>query len=158
MCAHQARELRTTGAAGVAQIGQHHPAFALGAPGVVKAPQYPADVGITLRIVAVRRKPDLGIGAETLLELRDCGQSRVVHVDHHPEDDQPARYPTPNLPSGSFLVGQGCRKQWNPLTATLRHHACQGDLGVCATAAQVAPAAQGWVDESAQPRASLTWS
>jgi hypothetical protein len=58
-----------------------------------------------MRIVAIRCKPNLGVGTEKLLKLRARAQSRVVHIDRHPEDDHALKIQPPKTRSGSFLSG-----------------------------------------------------
>ncbi len=86
-------------AADVAQIGQQHATLAFVAPGIVEAPQDAADVRVALGVPAVGRKFDLGAGAEKFLDLPDCAEPRLVHVDHHPCDDQPVPSAHPPLPA-----------------------------------------------------------
>jgi hypothetical protein len=106
----QASQLRAAVAAGAAQVAQHHAAFALVALRVVKPRQHAADVLVALVVVraahTVRCEPHLGRRPEKFLQLLDRAQPRVVHVDHHPCDDQLApRFAPTGQPSGSFLVG-----------------------------------------------------
>ncbi len=106
---HQTCHLRPAVATGVLQVPEKYPAFALAAPGVVKPLEHPADMPIPLAVAAARRKLNRRAGTEKLLDLLNRAKPLFVHVDHHPQNDQP----TPPLPSasGSFLVGNTPRVQ-----------------------------------------------
>ena len=90
------------------------------APGIVKALEHPADVGVTLHVVAVSSKCDFGAGAEELLDLFNRAQLGLVHVDHHLGMINPLANSPQIMASGSFLrgntapcsgsylIGQGC--------------------------------------------------
>ena len=91
-------------------VGQHHAAFALVALRVVKPRQHAADVLVALVVSRTahdgRRERHLGRGSEKVLQLLDRAKPCLVHVDHHPCDDQlPLRLLLTGAPSGSFLVG-----------------------------------------------------
>ncbi len=74
-------------------------ALALVAPRVVKPLEYLANVPIPLAVVPGCRKLNRRAGAEKLFDLLKRAKPLFVHVDHHPQDDQP----TPPLPSASSL-------------------------------------------------------
>ena len=104
----QARELRAAVAACASQVGQHHAALAFVALRVVKPRQHAADVRVALVVSPYTRgcERHLGRRLEEFLQLLDRAQPCLVHVDHHPCDDQPTpRYILTGPPSGSFLVG-----------------------------------------------------
>jgi hypothetical protein len=89
-------------AAGASQVGQHHAAFTLVALRVVKPRQHAADVLVAQVVGRTahdgRRERHLGRGSEKVLQLLDRAQPCLVHVDHHPCDDQ--------LPSGSSSLAR----------------------------------------------------
>ena len=87
----QGREPRAAVAACASQVGQHHAAFALVAPRVVKPRQHAVDVRVALVLSPYTRgcERHLGRRLEEFLQLLDRAQPCLVHVDHHPCDDQP---------------------------------------------------------------------
>ena len=53
-------------------------------------------MGVALHITAVRRKRHFRTGVKKLLDLFNRAQLGLIHVDHHPEDDQPTHQFTSN--------------------------------------------------------------
>ncbi len=79
-------------AAGASQVVQHDAALVLAAPRVVKPRQHAADVLVALVVsrTARRRRCERHLGrcSEKFLQLLNRAQPCLVHVDHHPCDDQ----------------------------------------------------------------------
>src|ERR1035437_5180641 len=65
---------------------------------VVKPLENPADVPVPFAVVPGRRKLDGSTGAKKLFDLFNRTNPLFVHVDHHPQDDQPT-YPSPSASS-----------------------------------------------------------
>ena len=59
--------------------------------------------GVALLISRVRREAKLVAAVKKCLYLHDRAQPGLVHVDHHPEDDQPNPAKPKTIPPGSFL-------------------------------------------------------
>ena len=79
----QSGDLGAAVAAGVLQVTQQHATVMPAAPGVVKALEHPADVGVSLHVVAVGRKRNVCTGGKKLLDLFYRAQLGLIHVDHH---------------------------------------------------------------------------
>lgn len=77
---------RRTIALGQRNLGQ---AVALAAPRVVEPLENPADVPLPFVVVPGRRKHDGRASAEKFFDLFNRANPLFVHVDHHPQDDQP---------------------------------------------------------------------
>ena len=74
---------------GVAQIVQHDARFLPISPGAVKTFGHPTDVPVALRVAALGRGPDSGMGTGENANLFNCRLTTFIHVDHHSWDDQP---------------------------------------------------------------------
>ena len=74
---------------GLLQIAAQDATPLLGTPRIVKPLEYPAALRVTLRVFADRRRLDRRAAPEKILDLLNRAQSRFVHVDQHPLDDQP---------------------------------------------------------------------
>jgi hypothetical protein len=99
---YQPSDLGAAVATGAAQVRQDHPALAFAALTVLKALQDTADVLVALAIAVCDNsracKADLGGCVQKLLQLRNRAQLCLVHVDHHPCDDQADSSSVSNLP------------------------------------------------------------
>jgi hypothetical protein len=130
-------ELGAAVVAGVLQVAQQDTTIMLVAPGVVKAFEYAADVGVALYVAAVGCKCDFGTGGQELFDLFNRAKLGLIHVDHHLWMINPlAKSPqitasgsslvgNTGLRSDSYLIGQGsCRDS----TVNVRHRS--GSVGL----------------------------